>query len=130
MVMRAPLDRYGPQPEEEPPGGSPGGDRFRWLQLLQLALTSALLVMFVYQGIELNAANRRIARLYERLDMKDQSNFKDTSAAIEAQQVILMRRVQELEARVKEAEYEMKSSTDSNDAPSAFQAPPPPTPLP
>lgn len=130
MNMRAPLDRYGPQPEGEPPFGGSGGDGLRWLQWLQLAITSALVVMFVYQGMELQSANRRIARLYERLDLSEQTNIKSTSAQLEAQQLILTRRLQDLEAKFLEADLERKSPVETQEGPSALKAPSPPKPLP
>ncbi len=124
--MRSPLDSYGPEPENEPPFDPRSRDPFRWLQWLQLALSAALLVLFFNQLIQLREVNRRIARLYERMDLLESSRMTDTTPALEAQQRTIMQRLQLLESSLKELELEGKSSGSSDD-PAAFQAPPPPT---
>lgn len=127
MAMRTPLDSYAPDPENYPPMGPPGGDRFRWLRWLQLAITSALLVVFFNQLVQLQDVNRKIARLYERMDQLDQSRMMDTTPALEAQQRTILQRLQELESRLREAELEREASTQSTSGSASLQAPPPPT---
>jgi hypothetical protein len=124
--MRNPLDSYLPVDDNDPPLRPPGADRFRWLQWLQLGLTAALLVMFFNQLSQLQDANRRIARLYERMDALDQTRMLDQAPALSAQQALIIKRLQLLEAAVREKELERLGSSDSNDAPAALQAPPRP----
>jgi len=112
--------------ENDPPLRPPGADRFRWLQWLQLGLTAALLVMFFNQLSELQDANRRIARLYERMDALDQTRMLDQAPALSAQQALIIKRLQLLEAAVRDKELERLGSSDANDAPAALQAPPRP----
>lgn len=121
MTMRTPLDSYAPDPENHPPMGPPGGDRFRWLQWLQLAITSALLVVFFNQLVQLQDVNRKIARLYERMDQLDQSRMMDTTPALEAQQRTILQRLQELESRLREAEVEREASTQSTSGSASLQ---------
>jgi hypothetical protein len=127
MTMRSPFDSYGPEPNNHPSMGPPGGDRFRWLQWLQLAITSALVVVFVNQLVQLQGMNRKIARLYERMDQLDQSRMMDTTPALEAQQRTIIQRLQELESKLREAELERESSTEPNSGSASLQAPPPPS---
>jgi hypothetical protein len=126
MAMRTPLESYAPEPDNHPSMGPPGGDRFRWLQWLQLAMTSALLVVFVNQLVQLQDVNRKIAQLYERMDQLDQKRMMDTTPALEAQQRTILQRLQELESKLREAELERNASAESNGGPASLQAPPPP----
>lgn len=122
------MGTYGPEPE----GDSllqASADRFRWLQWLQLAFSSALLVMFFNQLTQIKETNRRIARLHERMDLLDRSRMMDTSAALEAQQRTILQRLQVLESALSEVENERmsrSSSSDSNSGSAALQSPPPP----
>jgi hypothetical protein len=96
------------------------------LQWLQLAVSAALLVLFFNQLIQLREVNRRIARLYERMDLLESSRMTDATPALEAQQRTIMQRLQILESSLKELELDSQSSGSSDD-PAALQAPPPPT---
>jgi hypothetical protein len=129
--MRSPLDSYAPEPDHHPSMGPPGGDRFPWLQWLHLAITSALVVVFINQLVQLQDVNRKIARLYERMDNLDQSRMMDTTPALEAQQRTILGRLQELESRLREAELERAASSPSASSsergPASLQAPPPPS---
>lgn len=127
--MRSPLDSYGPPPSEDASSDPRGKDRFRWLQWIQLAISSALLVLFFNQLIQFREVNQRIARLYERMDLLEGSRMNDTTPALEAQQRTILQRLQLLEGSLRDLETESKSS-DSNDGPAAFQAPPKPSPVP
>jgi hypothetical protein len=128
--MRTPLDSYGPGPETDPPPGFPRGDRSRWLQWLLLATTSALLVLFVNQSMQLQEVNRRIARLFERMEQLDRSRMMDSNAALEAQQRTMLQRLATLETRLNDLETDTGASSGSTGGSSALQAPPPPTPVP
>lgn len=101
-----------------------GYDRFRWVQWLQMGLTTALLVMFFNQLSQLQDANRRIARLYERMDALDQTRMMDDSPALSAQQAMILKRLQALESAFKDRELETLGS--SSDDPAALQPPPRP----
>lgn len=124
--MRNPLDSYVPMDENDLPLRPPGGDRFRWLQWLQLGLTTALLVMFFNQLSQLQDANRRIARLYARMDALDQTRMLGDSPALSAQQAMIMKRLQTLESALREKELETMGSSNPDGAPAALQAPPRP----
>jgi hypothetical protein len=124
--MRNPLDSYAPGDENDLHLRPPVGDRSRWLQWLQLALTTALLVMFFNQLTQLQDANRRIARLYERMDALDQTRMLGDSPALSAQQALIIKRLQTLETVLRERELERMGSSESNDAPAALQPPPRP----
>jgi hypothetical protein len=124
--MRNPLDSYVPMDENDLPLRRPGGDGFRWLQWLQLGLTTALLVMFFNQLSQLQDANRRIARLYARMDALDQTRMMDDSPALSAQQAMIMKRLQTLESALRDKELETMGSSDPDGAPAALQAPPRP----
>lgn len=123
--MRTPLDSYGPDPEGDPPYGPPGGEPLAWLKWLQLAVTSALLVMVFGQAIQLQDANRKIAQLFSRLDMLDQKRLLDTSPTLEAQQRTILERLEALEATIKDVEMERGAARPSGGA-AALQPPPPP----
>lgn len=127
--MRNPLDSYVPEDENDLHLRPPVVDRFRWLQLLQLGLTTALLVMFFNQLSQLQDANRRIARLYERMDTLDQTRMLGDSPALSAQQALILKRLQSLETALRERELEQmgsSGSSESNDPPAALQPPPRP----
>lgn len=127
--MRNPIDSYVPVEENDLPFRPPGGDRFRWLQWLQLGLSAALLVMFFNQLSQLQDANRRIARLYERMDALDQTRMLDQAPALSAQQALIIKRLQVLESAVRDKELEKMGSyapNDPNEAPAALQPPPRP----
>ena len=124
--MRNPLDSYLPVDDNDPPLRHPGADRFRWLQWLQLGLTTALLVMFFNQLSQLQDANRRIARLFERMDALDQTRMMDQSPTLSAQQALIIKRLQTLESALRDKELENLGSSDSNEPPAALQAPPRP----
>jgi hypothetical protein len=125
--MRNPLDSYVPEDANDLHLRPPTVDRLRWLQWLQLALTTALLVMFFNQLSQLQDANRRIARLYERMDTLDQTRMLDDSPTLSAQQALIIKRLQILESALRDKELEkMDSSSDSNEAPAALQPPPRP----
>lgn len=102
--------------------GPEGGGRFRWLQWLQLALTTALLVVFLSQLSQVQEANRRIARLYERMDALDRTRMVD-SPQLAAQQVMIIKRLQALESNLREDQLEKIGSSKSSDVPAAFQPP-------
>lgn len=127
--MRTPLDRYAPEPDSDPPMGPPGGRPFRWLQWLQLVITSALLVMFASQLVQLQEMNRKVARLYERMDQLDRSRMMDTTPALEALQSTIIERLQILESKLREVELEQEASSrsTSNQGPASLKAPPPPS---
>lgn len=121
--MRTPLDSYAPEEETGlPMGHHHGGDRFRWLQWLQLAVTSALLVLFFNQLSQLQEANRRIARLYERMDALDRTRMVD-SPELAAQQVMIMKRLQALESNIRDSALENLGSSDPFEKPAALQPP-------
>lgn len=124
--MRNPLDSYAPEDANDLHLRPPTVDRFRWLQWLQLALTTALLVMFFNQLSQLQDANRRIARLYERMDALDQTRMLGDSPALSAQQALILKRLQTLESSLRERELERMGSSESNDPPAALQPPPRP----
>lgn len=125
VPMRSPLDSYGPEPESGPPFDPRGTNRFRWVQWAQLGLSSALLVLFLNQLIQLQDVNRRIARLYERMEQLEGSRMTDTTPALEAQQIKILQRLQQLENSLRDLELESRSSESSSGAP-AFMAPPQP----
>lgn len=125
MVMRTPLDSYAPEPDG-PPQMGPGGGGFRWLQWLQLAVTSALVVMFLNQLSQLQTVNRKIAQLHERLDLLDRTRMMDTTPALEAQQRTILQRLQDIDSRLREAEIEREASSVTNNGAANLQAPPPP----
>lgn len=120
--MRTPLDSYSPEAENLHPEGPEGGGRFRWLQWLQLALTTTLLVVFLNQLSQLQDANRKIARLYERMDALDRTRMVD-SPELAAQQVMIIKRLQALESNLREDQLDRLGSTKSSDEPAAFQPP-------
>jgi hypothetical protein len=122
--MRNPLDSYLPEDPHDPPLRPVGYDRFRWVQWLQMGLTTALLVMFFNQLSQLQDTNRRIARLYERMDALDQTRLMDDSPALSAQQAMILKRLQALESEFKNRELETLGS--SSDDPAALQPPPRP----
>jgi len=123
--MRNPLDSY--VPEDANDLHLRPIDRLRWLQWLQLALTTALLVMFFNQLSQLQDTNRRIAHLYQRMDALDQTRMLDEFPALSAQQSQIIKRLQVLESALSDKELEkMDSSSDSNEAPAALQPPPRP----
>jgi hypothetical protein len=93
---------------------------------LQLSLTTALLVMFFNQLSQLQDANRRIARLYARMDALDQTRMLGDSPALSAQQAMIMKRLQTLESALRDRELETMGSSDPDAAPAALQAPPRP----
>ncbi|MEB3242479.1 MAG: hypothetical protein VKO44_02480 [Cyanobacteriota bacterium] len=123
--MPTPLDSYAPGPEGEPPYGPPGGEPLPWLKWLQLAVTSALLVLVFGQAVQLQDANRKIAQLFSRLDMLDQKRLLDTSPTLEAQQRTILERLEALEATIKDVEIERGAVRPSGGA-AALQPPPPP----
>ncbi|MFM9048287.1 MAG: hypothetical protein ACKOOC_00875 [Cyanobium sp.] len=120
--MRTPLDSYAPEAENLHPVGPEGGGRFRWLQWLQLALTTALLVLFLNQLSQVQDANRRIARLYERMDALDRTRMVD-SPELAAQQVMIIKRLQALESNLREDQLEKFGASKSSNEPAAFQPP-------
>lgn len=123
--MRPPLDSYGPPPESDPSFGPPGAPRHRWLQWLPLAISSALLVLFFNQLVELQNLNRRVARLYERMDLLDRNRMLDTAPALAAQQTLILKRLQELETMIGNP-GEQQQDAPRDRGPAALQAPPPP----
>lgn len=123
--MPTPLDSYGPEPETGPPFDSRGRERLPWLQWVQLVLSSALLVLFLNQLIQFREVNRRIARLYERMDQLEGARMNDTTPALEAQQRTILQRLQLLEGSLKDLELESTSSESSGN-PAALQPPPQP----
>lgn len=130
--MRSPLDSYGPEPETDPPfdprnSGPRNNDPLRWLRWVQLAATSALLVLFFNQLIQIQDVNRRIARLYERMDLLETARIADTTPALEAQQRTILQRLQQIENSLGDLKLEDRSSGSGSD-PAALQAPPPPQP--
>lgn len=127
--MRTPLDSYGPGPETDPPFDPRHNDPLRWLKWVQLALTSALLVLFFNQLIQIQEVNRRIARLYERMEMLESARMSDTGPALEAQQRTILQRLQLIENSLKEMEIETKASEPSRGS-AALQPPSPPGSLP
>lgn len=128
--MRSPFGNYGPEPESDSQLAYQPGDRFRWLPWLQLALTSALLVLFFNQLMQVQDANRKIARLYERMDLLERSRMMDTSAALEAQQRSILQRLMVLETQLRDAEVDRQSSSSSEAGSAALKPPPPPSALP
>ncbi|MFM7464021.1 MAG: hypothetical protein ACKO28_00835 [Cyanobium sp.] len=122
--MRNPLESYLPEDSHDPPFRPMGYDRFRWVQWLQMGLTTALLVMFFNQLSQLQDTNRRIARLYERMDALDQTRMMDDSPALSAQQAMILKRLQALESAFKDRELETLGS--SSDDPAALRPPPRP----
>lgn len=124
--MENPLESYLPGDPHDPPLRSLGSDRFRWVQWLQMGLTTALLVMFFNQLIQLQDANRRIARLYERMEALDNSRMMEESPALSAQQAMIIKRLQALESAFRDRELETLGSSESNGDPAALQPPPRP----
>lgn len=125
--MRSPFDSYVPQ-DHEPPLGPPGrdGERLAWLRWVPMALISALTVVVTYQAIELGMVNRRVAQLYDRLELLDQNKMMDRSSALEAQQILILKRLQVLETVVRDQELDRKATSEADNPPAALQAPPPP----
>jgi hypothetical protein len=128
--MRDPLETYGPGPETDPAMAFPGRNPLRWLPWLQLALTSALLVLFISQVIEIQSVNRKIARLHERMDQIESSRMMETAPAMEAQQRATQQRLAQLESALRQLASEGQVSPGSNKEIPAFQIPPPPRMLP
>lgn len=125
--MRHPLDSYAPPAEDDSPQGPPeDGGGLAWLRWLPLAVVSALTVMVIYQAIELGLLNRRVAQLYERMEQLDQNKMRDTSSALEAQQIMILRRLQELEATVRDLDVDRQAAREADNPPAALQAPSPP----
>ena len=89
--------------------------------------SSAVLVMFTNQVIQLQDVNRKIARLYERMDQVDRSQMLDTRPALEAQQRTILQRLQDLESKLREIDLEREASTRSIQGPTSLEAPPPPS---
>jgi hypothetical protein len=130
--MRNPLDSYGPQEDNDAPmgPGRGGPDPFRWLQWLQLALTTALLVLFVSQVMSFRDVNRKIARLHERIDLLDNNRLLETRPAIERNSTEIEQRLQKLENAVRDLAAENIASPSGDKEIPAFQLPPPPRLLP
>ena len=124
--MRSPLDSYGPEPEERPSMAPPRAGGPRWLQWVQLAVTSALLVLFINQLVELNSLNRKIARLYERMELIETSRLMDKTPAMEAQQRTIVQRLLQLESTVRELTMDRQADSGPSSGPPAFQLPTPP----
>ncbi|MEB3333395.1 MAG: hypothetical protein VKP70_00255 [Cyanobacteriota bacterium] len=128
--MRDPLETYGPGPEPDRAMAFPTPQPLRWLPWVQLALTSALLVLFISQVIEVQSINRKIARLHERMDQIESSRMLETAPAMEAQQRATQQRLAQLESAVRELASENQGSSGSSGGIPAFQIPPPPRMLP
>lgn len=114
-------------------GGDPsldglGGDRFRWLPWVQLALTAAMVVLFVNQMGEFRAVNRRIAGLHQRMDVLEKTRIPNSTAALEAQQRSLRQSLTRLEAAVRDLAAADLTSPQGQGGVPAFQLPPPPPP--
>jgi len=125
-TMRNPLDSYGPEPEGDGSMGPGGPDPSRWLQWVQLGLTSALLVLFINQVIESRAINRKIARLHERIDLIDNTRILDVTPALEAQQRTIQERLRQLETAMRELAADNQPPTAAEGEIPAFQLPQPP----
>jgi hypothetical protein len=126
LMMRRPLDSYGPEPEEEPALGPPQTGRTNWTQWIQIAITSALVVLFINQQSEFKALNRKIANLYERIDLIENSRMMDKTPVMEAQQRAIVQRLMQLESIVRELSVEQQAQSGSSSSPPAFQLPTPP----
>jgi hypothetical protein len=124
--MRDPLENYGPQEGGIFSASPPGPDRFRWLQWLQLAFTSALLVVFVNQVLSLREVNRQIARLHERIDLLESSRMLESRPLMDEKQRTLEQRLRQLEETLRELSVESRTSRPSEGEIPAFQIPPPP----
>ncbi|MBM5815589.1 MAG: hypothetical protein FJ083_03065 [Cyanobacteria bacterium K_Offshore_surface_m2_239] len=124
--MRDPLEDYGPQEGRVFSPGPPGPDGFRWLQWLQLALSSALLVVFVNQVMSLREVNRQIARLHERIDLLESSRMLESRPLMDEKQRTLEQRLRQLEETLRELSAESRGTPPGEVEIPAFQMPPPP----
>lgn len=106
--------------------GPPGAGGKRWLQWIQLAMTSALVVLFVNQLVELNSLNRKIASLYERMESLENKRMMDKTPAMEAQQRTIIQRLLLLESTVRELTTDRQADSGSGSSAPAFQLPTPP----
>jgi hypothetical protein len=117
---------YGPPEEGMGPPGRGGPDRSRWMQWLQLGLTSALLVLFVNQVMAFREVNRKIARLHERMDVLESSRMLERRPAVEANQRTMEQRVRQLEYTLRELAADNQTPPSGDKEIPAFQLPPPP----
>ncbi len=124
--MRDPLENYAPQEPGIFSAGPPGPDRFRWLQWLQLGLTSALLVVFINQVLSVREVNRQIARLHERIDLLESSRMLESRPLMDEKQRTLEQRIRQLEETLRELSVESRTIRPSEAEIPAFQIPPPP----
>ena len=106
--------------------GPPGSGQGRWLQWIQIAITSAMVVLFINQLGEIKDLNRRIARLYERMDLLENSRLMDKTPAMEAQQRAILQRLIQLESTVRELSFDGQTGSGSTSGRPAFQLPTPP----
>jgi hypothetical protein len=124
--MRDPLENYGPQEGRTVSAGPPGLERFRWLQWVQLAITSALLVFFINQILSVREVNRQIARLHERIDVIESSRMLESRPLMDEKQRTLDQRLRQLEETLRELSIESRNVRPSAGEIPAFQMPPPP----
>jgi hypothetical protein len=125
--MRDPLENYGPQERESFAPMRFGPERFRWLQWVQLAITSALLVFFVNSVLSIREVNRQIARLHERIDLLEGSRMLEARPAMDERQRTLDQRLRQLEDALRELSIESRNARSPEAEIPAFQIPPPPS---
>jgi hypothetical protein len=124
--MRDPLENYGPQEEGIVSPVPSGPDRSRWLHWLQLAITSALVILFVNQVLSLREVNRQIARMHERIDLIESSRMLESRPLVDERQRTLDQRLRQLEETLRELSAEGRSVRSNEVEIPAFQMPPPP----
>jgi hypothetical protein len=121
---------YGPQEEGNGPPGPGGQDPSRWMQWLQLGLTSALVVLFVNQVMAFQEVNRKIARLHERMDVLESSRMLERRPEVEPNQRTVEQRLRQLETTLRELASDNQPAPASEKEIPAFQLPPPPSLMP
>ncbi|MEB3317112.1 MAG: hypothetical protein VKO39_03080 [Cyanobacteriota bacterium] len=96
------------------------------MQWLQLALTTALLVLFVTQVMSFRDVNRKMARLHERIDLLDNNRLMESRSEMGGHVSMIEQRLQKLENAVRDLAAESLSSPEGDTEIPAFQLPPPP----